>query len=355
VKALFEQLEAIDCSSIKRIEPDELEIGGGTESYSIVYGGDRTFDIRYGGGVTYRDGMLIVEPIQAFIRGLKFPFGATTQYKASLPQPTAVPAPPPPAAVLTATLEATSPPTPASTAAPTTTLTVINNSDVDIEHVYLAPSYSDQWGDDLLGGRVIADGESITLTDIPFGTYDLKAESTDDVVIDAWHEQTFDGPRTWRLWPATGGSSRGSISGPSLPPPVLSAPVLAGRLNKRAVSPIRRSVVIIRPPGLPQPRIVWTGCTFDSSLPAVPRRINIHETHSSGFIVRVEVIAETDQAHTVWEGEPAPADECPRAFSFLVSEIDVPVERGRIHVDQREGGDWTQIDAVELVGLEVEG
>ncbi|MGD8967536.1 MAG: hypothetical protein PVI07_08510, partial [Anaerolineae bacterium] len=46
VKALFEQLEAIDCSSIKRIEPDELEIGGGTESYSIVYGGDRTFDIR---------------------------------------------------------------------------------------------------------------------------------------------------------------------------------------------------------------------------------------------------------------------------------------------------------------------
>jgi hypothetical protein len=226
---------------------------------------------------------------------------------------------------------------------------------VDIEHVYLAPSYSDQWGDDLLGGRVIADGESITLTDIPFGTYDLKAESTDDVVIDAWHEQTFDGPRTWevvagdgRLLPrldqwafaATASSERSS--------PGWSAQQASGEPDTPECGDYSTAWASSAPDG-----VDWLDLRFP--LPAVPCRINIHETHSSGFIVRVEVIAETDQAHTVWEGEPAPADECPRAFSFLVSEIDVPVERGRIHVDQREGGDWTQIDAVELVGLDVEG
>lgn len=87
VRALFEQLEAIDCSSIKRVEPDELEIGGGTESYSIVYAGDKTFYLGYGGGVTYTNGMLIVEPIDAFIEGLKFPACATSQYKSPTDQP----------------------------------------------------------------------------------------------------------------------------------------------------------------------------------------------------------------------------------------------------------------------------
>jgi hypothetical protein len=87
VRVFFEQLEAIDCSSIKRIEPDELEIGGGTESYSIVYAGDKTFYLRYGGGVTYTDGMLIVEPIEAFIESLTFPVGASSQYKSRTDQP----------------------------------------------------------------------------------------------------------------------------------------------------------------------------------------------------------------------------------------------------------------------------
>jgi hypothetical protein len=86
--------------------------------------------------------------------------------------------------------------------------------------------------------------------------------------------------------------------------------------------------------------------------PVLPRRINIHETHSPGFIVRVEVLDEADQYHTVWEGEPTPAGACPRLFSFLVTEVDVPVVGVRIHLDQRDGGNWNQIDAVELVGLE---
>ena len=81
VRALFAQLEAVDCRSIKRVEPSELEDGGGTESYRIEYGGSKTFYIEYGGGATYTDDRQIVEPIDAFIRDLTFPEGAWTQYK----------------------------------------------------------------------------------------------------------------------------------------------------------------------------------------------------------------------------------------------------------------------------------
>ena len=71
----------------KRVEPDELEIGGGTESYRIVYAGGKTFHLGYGGGVTYIDGMLIVGPIKAFIEGLTFPAGAANQYEFLTDQP----------------------------------------------------------------------------------------------------------------------------------------------------------------------------------------------------------------------------------------------------------------------------
>ncbi len=80
-KKLFEHLQTVDCSSIKRVEPDELEIGGGTRSYDIVYAGDKTFSLDYGRGVTYTDGALLVEPIDTFIKNLVFPAGATMQYK----------------------------------------------------------------------------------------------------------------------------------------------------------------------------------------------------------------------------------------------------------------------------------
>jgi hypothetical protein len=87
IATFFERLEAIDCSSIKRVEPDALEIGGGTESYHIVYAGDKTFYLGYGGGVTYTDGRLIAEPIDTFIKSLSLPAGAASQYKSSTDQP----------------------------------------------------------------------------------------------------------------------------------------------------------------------------------------------------------------------------------------------------------------------------
>ena len=45
VTALFDQLETIDCSAIKRIEPAEPTEGGGTIAYDIVYAGRRAFNM----------------------------------------------------------------------------------------------------------------------------------------------------------------------------------------------------------------------------------------------------------------------------------------------------------------------
>lgn len=91
-------------------------------------------------------------------------------------------------------------PTPAApTTEPTKTLIITNASGVDVGHIYLAPSYSDKWGDDLLGDTVLADGESVALAGIPSGTYDIKAETSDHVVIGAEYEQVFDGLKTWEV------------------------------------------------------------------------------------------------------------------------------------------------------------
>jgi len=97
-------------------------------------------------------------------------------------------------------------------------------------------------------------------------------------------------------------------------------------------------------PTLPEPPTVAPTVT--------PGRINIRETHSPGFIERVDVIDETGKYHTVWQGQPAPVDECPRVFSILVTGVDVPIVAIRIHLDQRDGGNWNEIDAVELIGIE---
>jgi hypothetical protein len=233
-------------------------------------------------------------------------------------------------------------------------LTIVNSSGADIGHVTLAPSYSDQWGDNLLGDRVIAPGESLALTGIPLGTYDMRAETPDHGGIDARFEQTLDGPRTWEV---------ARRSGTFLPR--VDQWAFAATASSQRSSPDWSALQATGEPDSPgcgDHATAWASATADGvewldvrfRWPVVPRRINVHETHSPGFIVRVEVLDEADRYHTVWEGEPKPGAACPRLFSFLVTEIDVPVVGVRIHLDQREKGDWNQIDAVELVGLDVE-
>ena len=93
----------------------------------------------------------------------------------------------------------------------------------------------------------------------------------------------------------------------------------------------------------------WLELTF--ATPVVPTEINIYETYSPGFINKVEVKDEAGLSYTVWQGTPAEVEECPRVFTVSVSGVSSGVKAVRINLDQREGGYWNEIDAVELVGV----
>jgi hypothetical protein len=92
----------------------------------------------------------------------------------------------------------------------------------------------------------------------------------------------------------------------------------------------------------------WLEVSFATAV--VPTEISIRETHSPGFIARVEVKDERGMYHTVWEGTPGMVEQCPRVLTIPVTGVNVRVNVVRINLDQREGGDWNEIDAVELAG-----
>jgi hypothetical protein len=103
----------------------------------------------------------------------------------------------------------------------------------------------------------------------------------------------------------------------------------------------------------------WASETYDGvdwlelrySAAVVPTEINIHENNSPGFINKVEVKDQAGLYYTVWQGTPGAVAQCPRVFTVSVSGVSVRVNTVRISLDQRNGGDWNEIDAVELVGL----
>lgn len=92
----------------------------------------------------------------------------------------------------------------------------------------------------------------------------------------------------------------------------------------------------------------WLEVTFATAV--VPTEISVRETHSPGFVSKIEVRDETGRYLTVWEGTPGAVEQCPRVLTVQVSGVSVRVSAVRITLDQREGGDWNEIDAVELVG-----
>jgi hypothetical protein len=66
---------------------------------------------------------------------------------------------------------------------------VVNQSDWEIHHMYMAPADNDDWGPDQLGKDQIikAKGGTFTLTDIPCNTWDIKIadEDGDECVVES--------------------------------------------------------------------------------------------------------------------------------------------------------------------------
>jgi hypothetical protein len=57
---------------------------------------------------------------------------------------------------------------------------ITNNTGYDVYYVYISPSSSDEWGEDMLGDDVLLDGYSI---DIPLG-YPLSSVDTYDIYLE---------------------------------------------------------------------------------------------------------------------------------------------------------------------------
>jgi hypothetical protein len=66
-------------------------------------------------------------------------------------------------------------------------VTIINQSDWQLDHFYMAPADKTDWGPDQLGDKVIGTGERFTLSDIPCDIWDIKVvdEDGDECVIES--------------------------------------------------------------------------------------------------------------------------------------------------------------------------
>jgi hypothetical protein len=84
----------------------------------------------------------------------------------------------------------------------------------------------------------------------------------------------------------------------------------------------------------------------------IPTQINIHQSYSPGSIVRVEVIdAQAGKAVKIANSADKPGNTpCPGVFSINITDSLPAVNGVVIHLDQRQIGQWDEIDAVELVG-----
>jgi hypothetical protein len=86
------------------------------------------------------------------------------------------------------------------------------------------------------------------------------------------------------------------------------------------------------------------------AMPVIPQRIDIYQTYHPGTVVRVEVIDEAGVSYVVYEGQAIPIDQCPFVMSVKVSGVQARVRTVIITIDQSTVNDWSEIDAVMLVG-----
>ncbi len=90
--------------------------------------------------------------------------------------------------------------------------------------------------------------------------------------------------------------------------------------------------------------------TFDTAV--VPLSISIFQTFTPGSITSVEVANSTTGETAIIPDSADPIGNTPCPGTFILTGLNVvfPVDTVRINVDQTIGGNWNEIDAVQLVG-----
>jgi hypothetical protein len=83
----------------------------------------------------------------------------------------------------------------------------------------------------------------------------------------------------------------------------------------------------------------------------IPTEVNIYETFNPDQIVKVELVDVVSGYHEIYTNVPFAASQCPYILSIPVLGADFTVSGIRITIDQSKMGNWNEIDAVELVGI----
>jgi hypothetical protein len=83
--------------------------------------------------------------------------------------------------------------------------------------------------------------------------------------------------------------------------------------------------------------------------PVRPTGLNVYQSYSPGQVVRIDLLDTAGNYHTVYTSEPRELPSCPNVLAVPV-EANYQALAVRLTVDQTTRNDWTEIDAVELVG-----
>jgi len=95
----------------------------------------------------------------------------------------------------------------------------------------------------------------------------------------------------------------------------------------------------------------WLRLEYDT--PVIPTQIEIHQTYNPGAVNLIEVEDASGARQTVYEAPTAtaPLDECPTVVIVPVRGVVDKVSTVIVHVDQSAMIAWSEIDAVELIGV----
>ncbi|MGF1506981.1 MAG: NHL repeat-containing protein, partial [Anaerolineae bacterium] len=89
-------------------------------------------------------------------------------------------------------------------------------------------------------------------------------------------------------------------------------------------------------------------------VPVFATEVNIYQTYNPNSVVSVELLDTTGTYHEIYSSEPAEAD-CPLIQTINVEQTPYETVAVRVTVDQSVIGSWNEIDAIELVGIPVDG
>jgi hypothetical protein len=96
-----------------------------------------------------------------------------------------------------------------------------------------------------------------------------------------------------------------------------------------------------------EPSVDWLEVTY--AQPVIPTKIHIYVNWAVGSIAKVEVKDIGGSYHVVYSATPTEL-ACPSVLAISITNVTARVGAVRITVDQRARGDWTEIDAVRLIG-----